>query len=152
MPHRTALLLALVASAQAIQEENFVDGQCATNDGADHFPYKSEAGDQFTDVISADYSLLWEVAYYDSYKVVKNGDAVHALHQCGVDAPTSEELPAYAVEATLVEVPVTAVATIPARTAENKIDERTNLMPPNRTDLTRDGPGRLQSTGPPVRR
>ena len=70
----------------------------------DLFPDKCAYGTQFTQTVAADYSLLWEVAYYDSYKIVKNGDAVHALHQCGVDAPTSEELPAYAVEATLVEV------------------------------------------------
>ena len=111
---RTALLLALIAaSAQAITEENFVDGQCATADGEDHFPYKSEAGDQFTDVISADYSLLWEVQYENDYKIVKNtktGD-VHILHQCGLDAPSNEDLPAYAKDGTLVEVPLTKIAT-----------------------------------------
>ncbi len=42
---RTALLLALIAASSAIQEDNFVDGQCATNDGADHFPYKSDGLD-----------------------------------------------------------------------------------------------------------
>ena len=41
---RTALLLALVATSASAITDNFVDGQCATNDGADHFPYKSEAG------------------------------------------------------------------------------------------------------------
>ena len=111
---RTALLLALIAaSAQAITEENFVDGQCATADGEDHFPYKSEAGDQFTDVISADYSLLWEVQYENDYKIVKNtktGD-VHILHQCGLNAPSNEDLPAYAKDGTLVEVPLTKIAT-----------------------------------------
>ena len=46
MAHRTALLLALVAAgARAITENNFVDGQCATADGEDHFPHKSEAGE-----------------------------------------------------------------------------------------------------------
>ena len=97
MAHRTALLLALVATSANAITDNFVDGQCATNDGADHFPYKSEAGDQFTDVISADYSLLWEVQYEDDYKIVKNtktGD-VHVLHQCGLDPPSNEDLPAY---------------------------------------------------------
>ena len=67
----------------------------------DLFPDKCAYGTQFTQTVAADYSLLWEVAYYDSYKVVKNGDAVHALHQCGVAAPT--DLPAYAADATLVE-------------------------------------------------
>ena len=93
---RTALVLALVAASANAITDNFVDGQCATNDGEDHFPYKSEAGDQFTDVISADYSLLWEVQYEDDYKIVKNtktGD-VHILHQCGLNAPSNEELPA----------------------------------------------------------
>ena len=42
---RNALLLALIAASSAIQEDNFVDGQCATNDGADHFPYKSDGLD-----------------------------------------------------------------------------------------------------------
>ena len=94
MAHRNALLLALIAAgASAITENNFVDGQCATNDGEDHFPHKSEAGDQFTDVISADYSLLWEVQYENDYKIVKNtktGD-VHVLHQCGLNPPSNEE-------------------------------------------------------------
>ena len=96
---QTALLLALVAAgARAITEQNFVDGQCATADGEDHFPYKSEAGDQFTDVISADYSLLWEVQYENDYKIVKNTKTgtVHVLHQCGLNPPSNEELPAYA--------------------------------------------------------
>ena len=113
MPHQTALLLALVATSASAITDNFVDGQCATADGADHFPYKSEAGDQFTDVISADYSLLWEVQYEDDYKIVKNtktGD-VHILHQCGLNAPSNEELPAYAKDGTLVEVPLTKIAT-----------------------------------------
>ena len=59
----TRILLALIAASAKAITDNFVDGQCATDDGEDHFPYKSEAGDQFTDVISADYSLLWEVQY-----------------------------------------------------------------------------------------
>ena len=109
MARRAALVLASAATASAA---NYVGGQCAVGvTSGDLFPDKCVYGTQFTATVAADYSLLWEVAYYDSYKVVKNGDAVHALHQCGVDAPTSEELPAYAVEATLVEVPVTAVAT-----------------------------------------
>ena len=111
---QTALLLTLVAAgARAITEQNFVDGQCATADGEDHFPYKSEAGDQFTDVISADYSLLWEVQYENDYKIVKNtktGD-VHVLHQCGLNPPSNEELPAYAKDGTMVEVPLTKIAT-----------------------------------------
>ena len=111
--HRTALVLALVATSANAITDNFVDGQCATNDGADHFPYKSEAGAQFADVISADYSLLWEVQYEDDYKIVKNtktGD-VHVLHQCGLEPPSNEELPAYAKDGTLVEVPLTKIAT-----------------------------------------
>ena len=39
---RTALLLALVATSANAITDNFVDGQCATDDGADHFPYKSD--------------------------------------------------------------------------------------------------------------
>ena len=113
MPHRTALLLALVAACTQAITDNFVDGQCATNDGEDHFPHKSEAGDQFTDVISADYSLLWEVQYEDDYKIVKNTKTgtVHVLHQCGLEPPSNEELPAYAKDGTLVEVPLTKIAT-----------------------------------------
>ena len=110
---RTALLLALIAASTRALTDNFVDGQCATADGEDHFPYKSEAGDQFTDVISADYSLLWEVQYENDYKIVKNtktGD-VHVLHQCGLKPPSNEELPAYAKDGTLVEVPLTKIAT-----------------------------------------
>ena len=110
---RTALVLALVAASAKAITDNFVDGQCATNDGADHFPYKSEAGAQFADVISADYSLLWEVQYEDDYKIVKNtktGD-VHILHQCGLDPPSNEDLPAYAKDGTMVEVPLTKIAT-----------------------------------------
>ena len=42
MAHRTALLLALVAASTQAITDNFVDGQCATDDGADHFPYKSD--------------------------------------------------------------------------------------------------------------
>ena len=112
MPHRTYLLLSLIASANALTD-NFVDGQCATNDGEDHFPHKSEAGDQFTDVISADYSLLWEVQYENDYKIVKNTKTgtVHVLHQCGLNPPSNEELPAYAKDGTMVEVPLTKIAT-----------------------------------------
>ena len=105
-------LIALALIGRTASAANYVGGQCVVGvTSGDLFPDKCAYGTQFTQTVAADYSLLWEVAYYDSYKVVKNGDAVHALHQCGVDAPTSEELPAYAVEATLVEVPVTAVAT-----------------------------------------
>ena len=110
---RTALLLALIAASTHALTDNFVDGQCATADGEDHFPHKSEAGDQFTDVISADYSLLWEVQYENDYKIVKNtktGD-VHVLHQCGLNPPSNEELPAYAKDGTMVEVPLTKIAT-----------------------------------------
>ena len=113
MPRRAALLLALIATSASAITDNFVDGQCATADGEDHFPHKSEAGDQFTDVISADYSLLWEVQYENDYKIVKNtktGD-VHVLHQCGLNPPSNEELPAYAKDGTLVEVPLTKIAT-----------------------------------------
>jgi len=112
MPHRTYLLLSLIASANALTD-NFVDGQCATNDGEDHFPHKSEAGDQFADVISADYSLLWEVQYENDYKIVKNTKTgtVHVLHQCGLEPPSNEELPAYAKDGTMVEVPLTKIAT-----------------------------------------
>ena len=109
---RAYLLALITASAQAITD-NFVDGQCATADGEDHFPHKSEAGDQFADVISADYSLLWEVQYENDYKIVKNtktGD-VHVLHQCGLNPPSNEELPAYAKDGTMVEVPLTKIAT-----------------------------------------
>ena len=110
-----ALLLALVASARAITD-NYVDGQCSPageNADVDNFPSKSEYGTQFTDTVGADYSLLWEVQYAKDYKIVKNsltGD-VHILHQCGADAPTNEELPAYAWDGATVEVPMTAVAT-----------------------------------------
>ena len=106
MPHRTALLLALIAASTHALTDNFVDGQCATADGEDHFPYKSEAGDQFTDVISADYSLLWEVQYENDYKIVKNTKTgtVHVLHQCGLNPPSNDQLPAYAKDGTLVEV------------------------------------------------
>ena len=105
-------LIALAVLGRTASAANYVGGQCAVGvTSGDLFPDKCAYGTQFTQTVAADYSLLWEVAYYDSYKVVKNGDTVHALHQCGVDAPTSEELPAYAADATLVPVPVTAVAT-----------------------------------------
>ena len=105
-------LIALAVLGRTARAANYVGGQCAVGvTSGDLFPDKCAYGTQFTQTVAADYSLLWEVAYYDSYKVVKNGDAVHALHQCGVAAPTSEELPAYAADATLVSVPVTAVAT-----------------------------------------
>ena len=107
MARRAALVLASAATASAA---NYVGGQCVVGvTSGDLFPDKCAYGTQFTATVAADYSLLWEVAYYDSYKVVKNGDAVHALHQCGLDPPT--DLPAYAADATLVSVPVTAVAT-----------------------------------------
>jgi ABC-type Fe3+-hydroxamate transport system substrate-binding protein len=106
--HSAAVLLAVIHSTSAA---NYVDGQCAAGATGDLFTDKCEFGAQFASTVSADYSLLWEVEYFDNYKVVKNGKsgAVHALHQCGVDAPT--DLPSYAADATMVEVPVTSVAT-----------------------------------------
>jgi len=106
--HCAAVLLAVIHSTSAA---NYVDGQCAAGATGDLFTDKCEFGAQFASTVSADYSLLWEVEYFDNYKVVKNGKsgAVHALHQCGVDAPT--DLPSYAADATMVEVPVTSVAT-----------------------------------------
>merc|ERR1739841_476167 len=103
-------LIALALIGRTASAANYVGGQCVVGvTSGDLFPDKCAYGTQFTQTVATDYSLLWEVAYYDSYKVVKNGDAVHALHQCGVAAPT--DLPAYAADATLVPVPVTAVAT-----------------------------------------
>ena len=110
MARRAALWLALLG--RTASAANYVGGQCVVGvTSGDLFPDKCEYGTQFTQTVAADYSLLWEVAYYDSYKFVKNGKtgAVHALFQCGVDAPT--DLPAYAADATLVSVPVTKVAT-----------------------------------------
>ena len=98
-------LIAIAVLGRTALAANYVGGQCVVGvTSGDLFPDKCAYGTQFTATVSADYSLLWEVAYYDSYKVVKNGDAVHALHQCGVDAPT--DLPAYAalVQLSLIHI------------------------------------------------
>ena len=81
MARRAALWLAVLG--RTALAANYVGGQCAVGvTSGDLFPDKCVYGTQFTATVAADYSLLWEVAYYDSYKVVKNGDTVHALHQC----------------------------------------------------------------------
>ena len=116
MPRHLALLLPLVnaAGAAGATGGNFVDGQCTNvhTTSSDLFPDKCEYGTQFTQVVAADYSLLWSVEYHDSYKVVRNErtGAVHVLHQCGVVAPSKDEVPADAKDAPLVEVPLTSVA------------------------------------------
>ena len=79
MARRAALWLAVLG--RTASAANYVGGQCVVGvTSGDLFPDKCAYGTQFTQTVAADYSLLWEVAYYDSYKVVKNGDAVHALH------------------------------------------------------------------------
>ena len=53
------------------------------------------------------------MTYHGHYKVLTNTKTgqVHVLHQCGVAAPTEEELPAHAAGGTFVQVPISASAT-----------------------------------------
>mmetsp|Transcript_1592 Transcript_1592/g.4796 ORF Transcript_1592/g.4796 Transcript_1592/m.4796 type:complete len:497 (-) Transcript_1592:115-1605(-) len=106
-----SLIIACLPTLARSAESNYVAGACPENyAGGDVFPSKSEAGAQFRDTVSPDYSLLWDVEYRDSYKVLTNThtDDVFVLTQCGTAPPDAADVPA---GATFVTVPVTAAAT-----------------------------------------
>ena len=89
MARRAALWLALLG--RTASAANYVGGQCVVGvTSGDLFPDKCEYGTQFTQTVAADYSLLWEVAYYDSYKFVK----LSLIH---ISEPTRPERISYAV-------------------------------------------------------
>jgi hypothetical protein len=117
---RVTVIAALAAvAAAATPGHNYVDGQCASNQaqGVDNFPDKCESGRQFTETVDADYSLLWQVSYHETYKIVTNDVATETapahvvLYQCGTTPPDASALPAYAAGARFMAVPATGVGT-----------------------------------------
>lgn len=92
---------------------NLVDGKCAdgydpeVHGSIDFFPYQSTGGSAFKGKASADFSLLWDVSYHGTYKLLVNHlrEETYVLWQCGTERPEIEGAAAY------FEVPVSRVAT-----------------------------------------
>lgn len=84
--------------------EGFDDGL-----GFDFFPDKSNVGDKFLATVSPDYSLLWNVSYHGTYKVLTDAShKQHVLYLCGTPAPSAD---GFAANASFWRVPISKVAT-----------------------------------------
>jgi len=61
----------------------------------DLLPQKSQSGKQFKQTVSADYSLLWDITYHKSHKILKNKFTTQCfvLNQCGVRPPEADDVP-----------------------------------------------------------
>ncbi|KAJ1447373.1 hypothetical protein M885DRAFT_624438 [Pelagophyceae sp. CCMP2097] len=87
-----AAALACVSRAQQ-PTVNIVDGNCATDSDSgaqiDFFPHKSSGAAKFQVTVAPNYSLLWDVTYHDTYKVLLNKQTSESfvLYQCGTPAP-----------------------------------------------------------------
>ena len=93
-----------VSAAQAYAQSpppfaNYVNGACVTNYDAnadvDYFPAKSNGATQTASRVGPDYSLLWDVTYHKTYKVIDLSRAAagdinkpySVLYQCGTPQP-----------------------------------------------------------------
>ena len=104
------LAFVMVGSTSA-QSSNLINGECIKhydpNSHGDVFPAHATGGSEFKSFASSEFSVLWDVEYHSTYKLLVNhlrGEK-YVLWQCGTPRPEIDDAAGY------FEVPVSRIAT-----------------------------------------